>query len=92
MFHLQQVIEKLLKAIILKRDIPVTRTHDLSRLAHIAQIQEIEGLLDLCESLTLFAVNGRYPGDLPEISRETAWQYFESAKNIRDELLNTTRN
>jgi HEPN domain-containing protein len=29
MFHLQQVIEKLLKAIILKRDIPVTRTHDL---------------------------------------------------------------
>jgi hypothetical protein len=62
------------------------------RLAHIAQVHEIEGLLDLCESLTLFAVNGRYPGDLPEISRETARLYFNTAENIRDELLAATRN
>lgn len=50
-------------------------------------MQEVEGLLDLCDAFTLFAVNGRYPGDLPEVSIATAQNYFESADRVRRELL-----
>lgn len=87
MFHLQQVLEKLLKAAILKKGSRIDRTHDLSRLAQVANAQDIDGLLDLCEALTLFAVNGRYPGDLPEVSRSLARHYFEITKDIRHALL-----
>jgi len=87
MFHLQQALEKLLKAVILEKGCRIDRTHDLSRLAQIACAHDIVGLLDLCEALTLFAVNGRYPGDLPEVSRSQARHYFDIAKGIRETLL-----
>lgn len=87
MFHLQQVIEKLLKAVILKRGKCIERTHDLGRLVQIAELQHQEALLDLCDVLTLFAVNGRYPGDLPEVSIQTAKRYYTSAIDIRQQLL-----
>ena len=69
----------------------VERTHDLGRLAHVAGIQDVEGLLDLCDAFTLFAVNGRYPGDLPEISISVARNYFEAAGELRQKLLNHIR-
>lgn len=65
MFHIQQMLEKLLKALILSQGNHFERTHDLSRLAIDAKAQRVEGLLELSETLNLFAVNGRYPGDLP---------------------------
>jgi HEPN domain-containing protein len=91
MFHLQQVLEKLLKALILKKGGRIERTQDLDRLAQLAELQEMEGLLDLCDVLALFAVNGRYPGDLPEIAISVARNYFESAKGIRSSLLEQIR-
>ena len=69
----------------------VEKTHDLGRLAHMAGVQEVEGLLDLCDAFTLFAVNGRYPGDLPEISISVARNYFEAAGELRQKLLNHIR-
>lgn len=91
MFHLQQVLEKLLKAFILKEGGRIERTHDLDRLAQLAGLQEMDGLLDLCDVLTLFAVNGRYPGDLPEVGVSVARKYFERAKGIRSSLLKQIR-
>ena len=88
MFHLQQMLEKLLKALIIVRGNRIERTHDLGRLAQIADAQEVEGLLDLCDTFTLFAVNGRYPGDLPEVSISAAQNYFESSAKVRRALLN----
>jgi HEPN domain-containing protein len=81
------VLDKLLKALILKKGGRIERTHDLDRLAQLAELQEMEGLLDLCDVLALFAVNGRYPGDLPKIAISVARNYFESAKGIRSSLL-----
>ena len=87
MFHLQQMIEKLLKAVIIKRDKRIDRTHDLGRLVQIAELQHQEALLDLCDVLTLFAVNGRYPGDLPQVSNSDAKMYYQRAIDIRKNLL-----
>ena len=87
MFHLQQMLEKLLKALIIARGNSIERTHDLDRLAQIARVEEIESLLDLCDVLNLFAVNGRYPGDLPDVSILEARRYYEHADAVRVELL-----
>lgn len=87
MFHLQQMLEKLLKALILVQGNRFARTHDLSRLAALSKTQDVEGLSEISATLNLFAVNGRYPGDLPEIDIHTAQHYRETAFAIRDELL-----
>ena len=87
MFHLQQMLEKLLKALIISSGEPIERTHDLDRLAQIAGVEEIEGLFDLCDVLNLFAVNGRYPGDLPDVSILEARRYYEHADAVGVELL-----
>ena len=87
MFHLQQMLEKLLKASILAGGNRIERTHDLDRLAQMAGVQAVEGLLDLCDTFNAFAVNGRYPGDLAEISISAARNYFESAGRVRRALL-----
>ena len=87
MFHLQQMLEKLLKAIILVRVGSLERTHDLTRLVHLADVHTIDGLLELCDTLNLFAVHGRYPGDLPEVSISAAKTYYNTASGIRQQLL-----
>ena len=87
MFHLQQMLEKLLKALILVQGSNFERTHDLSRLATLASAEDVEQLLELSETLNLFAVNGRYPGDLPEISVSLARDYRKKACFIRKVLL-----
>lgn len=87
MFHLQQMLEKLLKALILVQGNRFERTHDLTRLAALSETQDVEGLSEISETLNLFAVNGRYPGDLPEINIHHARRFRDIAFAIRDELL-----
>ena len=87
MFHLQQMLEKLLKALILVQDVRFERTHDLTRLATLSKAEDVEGLAEISETLNLFAVNGRYPGDLPEVSRHQARRYRDAAFAVRAELL-----
>lgn len=91
LFHLQQMLEKLLKALILRRGNRLERTHDLNRLVQEADAQDIDGLLDLCDTLNVFSVSGRYPGDLMQVSISTARDYFESASRVREELLKQIR-
>jgi HEPN domain-containing protein len=87
MFHLQQMLEKLLKALILTQDGRFERTHDLTRLATLSKTEDVQGLSDISETLNLFAVNGRYPGDQPEVSMHAARQYRDLAFAVRGELL-----
>jgi HEPN domain-containing protein len=87
MFHIQQMLEKYLKALILAQGSAFERTHDLARLTNLANAADIENLLEFSETLNLFAVNGRYPGDLPDIEPSEAHRYFRTAKEIRDQLL-----
>lgn len=87
MFHLQQMLEKLLKALILVQGVRFERTHDLTRLAAVSNTEDIKGLTEISETLNLFAVNGRYPGELPVINIHDATRYREMALAVRDELL-----
>lgn len=87
MFHLQQMLAKLLKALILATGNAFERTHDLDRLAHAANVQNLEGLADLSDTLNVFSVNGRYPGDLPEIDIPTARRFFDEANKVRESIL-----
>lgn len=63
-FHVQQAIEKILKAVMLSHEIPFRRTHDLSECALLLQDigltlpVSVEQLADL----TPYAVIGRYGG------------------------------
>ena len=68
LFHLQQMLEKTLKALMVAKGSRVERTHDLGRLVALAGAEDVDGLFDLCETLSLFAVGARYPGDLPFVS------------------------
>lgn len=81
------MLEKYLKALILAQGSAFERTHDLARLTNLANAADIENLLEFSETLNLFAVNGRYPGDLPDIDPSEAHRYFKTAKKIRDQLL-----
>ncbi len=87
MFHLQQMLEKLLKALILARGGQIEHTHDLIRLAYLAGADDTENLLDLSETLNMFAVTTRYPGDLPVVDIDTAQRYYNEAGAIREVLI-----
>jgi HEPN domain-containing protein len=68
-FHAQQCIEKYLKALLISRQVPFPRTHDLAALGFLCQQAGIilpiddEGL----ELLTAYAVETRYPGTQPTL-------------------------
>lgn len=62
MFHLQQCVEKLLKAVLSHRRIEISRTHDIERLVILCQESEVKlpGYVEDFVDLSLFAVEGRY--------------------------------
>jgi HEPN domain-containing protein len=68
-FHTQQCIEKYLKALLTSRKVSFPRTHDLAALSALCQQNGIilpisDDNLDL---LSTYAVEARYPGNLPTI-------------------------
>ena len=67
-FHAQQTIEKMLKALLLRRGIVPPRIHDLSRLveASPADAEELKPWRTVCRELNDFAVLSRYEGAEPQ--------------------------
>jgi len=62
LFHLQQAIEKALKAYLIWKGVSFPHTHDLEVLLHLSQKQDIDfEQLDSVTAMTDFAVAGRYP-------------------------------
>ncbi len=83
-FHAQQVVEKYLKALLIMKNIPFPKTHDL--LYIISLIPKNTGLelsfRDI-DTLNRYAVEARYPGDLEPVSRTDAEKAFEIAQEVR---------
>src|SRR5690349_3191392 len=73
-FHAQQAAEIYLKALLTWRQIPFTRTHDLGLLLELLGKDDPTLLDALRETIMLtdFAVDARYPGDIPELSNDEA--------------------
>ena len=82
-FHAQQCAEKYLKAILISRQAPISKTHDLLLLNDLCDKAGILLGLDSRRLNTLsdHAVKVRYPGDDP--THEEALEALEIAKTVR---------
>lgn len=62
LFHLQQAVEKLIKALFTCRSIRFPKTHDLDELVDLAEENGIElpPFMDKLSELSPYAVEGRY--------------------------------
>jgi HEPN domain-containing protein len=83
-FHAQQAAEKALKGFLVGRGVKVTHTHDLGRLLDdcIAVGGALSQFSDDCDSLTAYAVQFRYPGDLPDVNRADGEAAVAAAERI----------
>lgn len=69
----QQSVEKAIKSIYVFLDLPVPRTHDLDVLRNLLPDGwDIKIRFPDLSALSMWAVESRYPGNLPEATREHA--------------------
>jgi HEPN domain-containing protein len=81
-FLAQQAAEKALKAVLIEHTMDVPRVHDLVAIARLLPVA-IEALDQAqLEELSGWAVEGRYPADLPEATRDEASRMVEAARSI----------
>lgn len=82
-FLAQQASEKAIKSVLVEESVPFRKTHDLVVLAGLlpAQLATDLGAVDLL-LLQPWAIEGRYPGDLPDASAAEALAVIESASVI----------
>lgn len=88
-FHVQQAIEKWLKAFLAYHRQPIPRTHDLEELAVLCQQIDRDIELPLCElvEITDFGVQIRYDLDAWP-TQEEARKAVEGAERLREIVLN----
>ncbi len=73
-FHAQQAAEKVLKALLVQRQIDFPRTHSIGALLALCEEAGFVGARELADagSLTRYAVASRYPGEEEPVSRQEA--------------------
>ena len=84
LFHLQQCVEKLLKVLLIQNGVDFERRHDLSYLHRLCQESDFVEDEDLFLELNPFAVEFRYPGDLPVFSIKEARSLMSRVSRFRD--------
>lgn len=87
LFHLQQCAEKLLKALLIKKNIRFERRHDLSYLLRLADESKLTCHTGILNRLNPFAVEIRYPGDLPQFSVNEAKKLLSDVGDFREVIL-----
>ena len=83
LFHLQQCVEKLLKAWLIGQAVGFERRHDLSYLHMLCEEPRFDEDEHLFLELNPFAVELRYPGDLPVFSIEEARSLINRVERFR---------
>jgi len=92
-FHAQQAAEKLLKALLMAKNIPYRRTHDLRELIDLIRDNDIEFPESLMEIRTLspFAVEFRYDyipmEEEEEFNRQKALEMVQKLRKWIEKLL-----
>jgi len=84
-FHAQQAAEKFLKAFLVQHQIEFPKTHDIRRLLMlVAEADKVlsESLREAV-TLTVYGVDVRYPGDLPEADRKDVERAAKLAQQVR---------
>jgi len=84
MFHLQQAVEKALKAYLVWRDSPFRKTHDLLELANrcVEADPQLAGPLQGLAPLTRYAWEFRYPGESAEPDVEETRNWLARARGV----------
>ena len=88
-FHCQQLVEKLLKALLTAHSVETPKTHDLRRLIQLAEpfAPGLSSLADASDTLTIHGVETRYPGNCEAVGTEEMNDIVKLAKKFRDMLL-----
>ena len=88
-FHAQQAAEKYLKALLVWHQIEFPKTHDINLLLTLLSDLQSGLPTELAEAgnLTSYAVEYRYPGDYPEVTRKDAQEALEIAAKVRQAVL-----
>lgn len=73
-FHAQQAAEKSIKGMLVRLQVEFPKTHDIGELVDLLWGVDpgLAETLSGMHSLSPFAVEGRYPGDLPDVSVDGA--------------------
>jgi len=88
-FHAQQAVEKFLKAVLVWHQVEFPKTHDIGRLTDLLETVDT-GFTDRvreASALTPYAVEARYPSDLPEPTLAEAREALSIATRVRDAVL-----
>ena len=83
-YHTQQAAEKALKGFLVYKTNSIKRTHDLEVLIDICgeQDKEFYDLVELAEELSPYAVEFRYPAQIPEPEKKDVLEAIEKAAKI----------
>lgn len=87
-YHCQQCIEKLLKGVLISKDVTLRKTHDLGLLAEMLQdyTDVDEKYLEMCDDLTPYGVKIRYPQEL-FIEEYNVEKALEETQELHDWLI-----
>ncbi|MDB9445274.1 hypothetical protein CEP10_14690 [Cylindrospermopsis raciborskii S07] len=83
-YHCQQSAEKALKAYLTYQDLVFKKTHDLGVLVEMCSVFEpnFQDLEDMADTLTPYATEFRYPGDIIEPERYEAEEALQMAATV----------
>jgi HEPN domain-containing protein len=88
-FHCQQYVEKLIKGLLCRNDVECPKSHDIRRLAQLAEpfVPEIKNLLDGADTLSACAVANRYPDGFSNITKENMEAVVAITRKFADIVL-----
>ena len=83
-FDAQQAAEKSVKALLLHKKVPFTRTHDILSLLTLLDQSGVEVPEEIrqVDILTAYAVDTRYPGQAEDVTREEYLQAVNLAERV----------
>jgi len=89
-FHAQQCAEKALKGLLTFHDIRAGKTHDIENLIRLSSpvVDELERFTEQAKTLSVYAVDSRYPVPQGDISNNEAIEAVETARKIFECVLN----
>ena len=84
-FHAHLAAEKALKALLVRRGVPMPRIHDLFGLHRLLPVDD-QGRFDEAdlELLNPWTIEGRYPADTGELGRDELDDVLAAAKRVTD--------
>lgn len=88
-FHAQQAAEKALKAFLVWHQVEFSKSHDVGKILELVSLIDVElaSRVKAAGSLTPFAVQYRYPTDLPEPTVEDIGMAVRIAEHVFEEVL-----